>query len=119
MQTHLPHSEVVQSIGAVEDHTLDGQCLGQVLHSLCLSCPCGSLGRSVEVEVEGTNQCAVAAVSQRGDDKSGQRRGREGREEGEGGGGGGGEGGGRGGGGGSGCKCRKGRRRMQFASTSK
>ena len=41
--------------------------------------------------MEGTNQCAVAAVSQRGDDESGQRRGEGGEGEGEG------EGGGRGG----------------------
>ena len=34
---HLPHGQVVQTIRAVEDHTLYCQCLGQVLHCLCLT----------------------------------------------------------------------------------
>ena len=60
----LAHSQVIQSVRAVEDNTLHCQSLGQILHSFSLSCACRALRGSAQVQVEGTHQRTVAAVSQ-------------------------------------------------------
>mmetsp|Transcript_13243 Transcript_13243/g.37392 ORF Transcript_13243/g.37392 Transcript_13243/m.37392 type:complete len:381 (+) Transcript_13243:7435-8577(+) len=65
----LPHREVVQAVGAVEDDALDGHRLGQVLGGLRLA-GAGGAGRGApEVKVDGTQQSSVAAVCEGCDDQ--------------------------------------------------
>lgn len=59
----LAHGLVIQAITAVEDHTLDGQGLGQILGGLCLACTGRAGWGSSQVHVNGPNQSAVTPVT--------------------------------------------------------
>ena len=61
---------VVETIGAVEDHTLAGQGFGEILYGFGLSRTGGTLRRTTIVKVNGTAKCPVAAISERGDDEA-------------------------------------------------
>ena len=70
LRPHLAHSNVVQAVRAIEHHTLHSQSLGQVLGGLCLACASRSLRGPIQVEVEGSHQGSITAVSQGGDHQS-------------------------------------------------
>lgn len=53
---------VVKAIRAVEDHTLDGQGLCQVLGGLCFTCPCWSSWSTSQVQLESPHQTKIATV---------------------------------------------------------
>ncbi len=58
----LAHSLVVKAITAVEDDTLDGQCLGQILGGLCLTST-GRAGRcATQVHMDCSYQSTVTPV---------------------------------------------------------
>lgn len=61
----LSQSNVVQSIRAVEDHTLLGHSFGQVFGCLCFPCASWALGGSSQMEVEGTKQSAEGGGEQK------------------------------------------------------
>lgn len=63
----LAHCFVVKPITAVEDHTLYGKGLGQVLGGLSLPSPCRACRCPSQVHVNGTNQRAVTPVGSTGD----------------------------------------------------
>ena len=65
----LCHREVIQPVGAVENHALHRDRLGEVLRGLRLARTRGSLGRSSHVQVNRPHQSAVAPVRQRRDDQ--------------------------------------------------
>ena len=48
-----------------------GNSFGQIFDSLCLPCSGRSLWSSAQMEVECSEQCTIAAICQRGDDKAG------------------------------------------------
>ena len=47
----LAESDVVESVGAVEDDALFGHGLGEILGCLCLTRPRGALGRPPQVKM--------------------------------------------------------------------
>ena len=49
---YLPHGDVVETVGTVEDHTEDSDSFGQILGGLCLACPGWPFWRAVQVQVE-------------------------------------------------------------------
>jgi len=49
---YLPHGEVVQTVGAVEDHTLHGQSLGQILGGLGFPGAGWTLGSAAQTQVK-------------------------------------------------------------------
>ena len=58
----LAHSLVVKAITAVEDDTLDGQRLGQILGGLCLTSTGRASRCATQVHVNRSNQGAVTPV---------------------------------------------------------
>ena len=64
------HHLVVQAVRAVEDHTLLGQRLGQVLGRLRLASagrPCRS---TAQIKLQSAHKTQIAAIGEWGDDKS-------------------------------------------------
>ena len=61
---YLAHGYVVEPVGAIEDHTLYSQCLGEILGRLSLARPCRTLWGAIEVEMKGSHQGAVTAIGQ-------------------------------------------------------
>ena len=53
---YLPHSYVVETIRAVEDHTLYSDSFGQILGGLSLPCSCRPLRGSIQVQMKSSNQ---------------------------------------------------------------
>ena len=62
----LSQSDVVQSVGAVKDHTLLGHSFGQVFSCLGFSCASWALWGASQMEVEGTKQSAERGGEQTG-----------------------------------------------------
>ncbi len=67
----LGHELVVQVVPTIEDHTLEAQSLGKVLHCLCLASTSRACGGAPQVHAEGPGQSHVAAVSHGGDHQAG------------------------------------------------
>ena len=65
----LSHGNVVQAIRTVEDNTLHSNRLGQVFGRLRLPGASRALRGAVQVEMEGTDQRAIATIGKRGDDQ--------------------------------------------------
>ncbi len=59
------HSLVVQTITAVENNTLDGQCLGQILGGLCLTSTSRASRSATQVHVDCSYEGAVTPVRNR------------------------------------------------------
>ena len=66
----LCHREVVESVGAVEDDTLRGHGLAEILDRLGLARSGGALGGATVHEVDRAHQGAVAAIRQGRDDQA-------------------------------------------------
>ncbi len=58
----LAHSLVVKTITAVEDDTLDGECLGQILGGLCFASTGRASRCATQVHVNCPYQSAVTPV---------------------------------------------------------
>jgi len=67
----LGHELVVQVVPTIEDHTLEAQSLGKVLHCLCLASTSRACGGAPQVHAEGPAQGHVAAVGHGGDHQAG------------------------------------------------
>lgn len=67
----LGHELIVQVVPTVEDHTLQAQSLGKVLHCLCLASTSRACGGAPQVHAEGPGQGHVAAVRHGGDHQAG------------------------------------------------
>lgn len=52
----LSQSEVIQTIGTVEDDALFGNGFGQIFGRLCLACPGRPLWSSTKMKVKGTGE---------------------------------------------------------------
>lgn len=68
--SYLAHGDVVETVGTVEDDTLDGESFGEILGGLCLASSSRTFRRAIQVEVVGADEGAVAPVRQRGDDEA-------------------------------------------------
>ena len=66
----LAHRLVVKAIGAIEDHTLDGQSLREILRGLCFTGSRRTGWGPSEAHVDGTHQRTVAPISKRCNDQS-------------------------------------------------
>jgi len=64
------HGLEVELVGAIEDHALNGERLGQVLGSFGFAGAGGSLGSPAVDHLVSAHESAVAAVGERGDDQS-------------------------------------------------
>jgi len=61
--THFSHSNVVESVGAVEDDALNCNRLCQIFGRLRLSSTSRTFRSAVQVEMEGAHQRSIASVS--------------------------------------------------------
>ncbi|KAA6420645.1 MAG: hypothetical protein FRX49_09437 [Trebouxia sp. A1-2] len=71
--TNCPDSCIQSNhvVPTVEDHTLEAQSLGEVLHCLCLASTSRACGGAPQVHAEGPGQGHVAAVGHGGDHQAG------------------------------------------------
>ena len=67
---HASHGLVVQTFRAVDDNDIHAQRLAQILGGLCFACASRSLGAAAAMEVEGSGEGHVTAVSEGSDDQT-------------------------------------------------
>ncbi len=71
--THLEEftqSNVIKTVGTVEDDTLLGHGLGKILCGFSFTGSCGTLRGASQVEMQGTEEGSVTTIRQGGDDKT-------------------------------------------------
>lgn len=66
----FPQSNIVQTVGAVEDDALFGHCLGQILRGLRLSSPGRTLGSTAQMQMQRPEQRPITPIGQRSDDQT-------------------------------------------------